>query len=195
MNNESPRDAIINNAALLMSLKGYNAMGICELLTLSKISKGSFYHYFDSKEMLLTEVLNLYFDRHIEAMNNVMKTNLPADERILAYFNLWTKSSEQTVFYQTSLMVQLSTEMSGVSSENADIYHCRILSIVSKLAVTLNQGKQEGSVVSLIDSMQAARNILNMWLGASLLAKVSLRGNELDSTLKITKALIYSQFY
>lgn len=170
-------------------------MGVCELLTLSNISKGSFYHYFDSKEMLLTEVLNLYFDRHTEAMNNVMRTNLPADERILAYFNLWTKSSEQTVYYQTSLMVQLSTEMSGVSPENSDIYHCRILSIVSKLAVTLNQGKQEGTVVSLIDSMQAARNILNMWLGASLLAKVSLRGNELDSTLKITKALIYSQFY
>lgn len=47
------RDAILDTAQELVERKGYEHMAIQDILDLLHISKGAFYHYFDSKPTLL----------------------------------------------------------------------------------------------------------------------------------------------
>ena len=57
------RDAILTAAYRLIATKGYQQMTVQDLLDDLAISKGAFYHYFDSKPALL----DAFIDRVIEA--------------------------------------------------------------------------------------------------------------------------------
>ena len=48
----STRDLIIETAGGLIVKYGFNHTGINEILKQAKVPKGSFYHYFESKEAL-----------------------------------------------------------------------------------------------------------------------------------------------
>ena len=49
----SRRNEILDAARTLVYTKGYEQMSIQDILDALKISKGAFYHYFDSKPALL----------------------------------------------------------------------------------------------------------------------------------------------
>ena len=54
------KDRLIESARYLFWEKGFAATSMSDLLTHSEVNSGSFYHFFDSKEALLREVLEGY---------------------------------------------------------------------------------------------------------------------------------------
>jgi TetR/AcrR family transcriptional repressor of nem operon len=56
----STRDRLINSARYLFWEKGFAGTSMAELLAHAEVNSGSFYHFFDSKEALLREVLDGY---------------------------------------------------------------------------------------------------------------------------------------
>ena len=51
------RQRLIDAAAELVHARGYNAVGVQEVCEAANANKGSFYHYFESKEALMEAVL------------------------------------------------------------------------------------------------------------------------------------------
>src|ERR1700742_2378050 len=62
------RQHILDSAYLLMGRKGFTAVGLNELLTAAGVPKGSFYHYFDSKESFGEALLEDYFAGYLKHM-------------------------------------------------------------------------------------------------------------------------------
>ena len=64
------RDAILTAAKRLMLIKGYNATSLDDLLGASGVGKGSFYHYFKSKEDLgyaiLDDIVTSFVERTLD---------------------------------------------------------------------------------------------------------------------------------
>lgn len=58
--NVSTRDRLVESARYLFWDRGYAGTSMAELLNHAGVNSGSFYHFFDSKEALLREVLRLY---------------------------------------------------------------------------------------------------------------------------------------
>jgi AcrR family transcriptional regulator len=56
----STRDRLIASARFLFWERGFAGTSMSELLTHAEVNSGSFYHFFDSKEALLREVLEGY---------------------------------------------------------------------------------------------------------------------------------------
>ena len=56
----STRDRLIEAGLLLMRRHGYGATGLQEILDLTSIPKGSFYHHFSSKEVFAAAVIERY---------------------------------------------------------------------------------------------------------------------------------------
>jgi TetR/AcrR family transcriptional regulator, transcriptional repressor for nem operon len=56
----STRDRLINAARYLFWARGFAGTSMAELLAHAEVNSGSFYHFFDSKEALLREVLEGY---------------------------------------------------------------------------------------------------------------------------------------
>lgn len=58
--NVSTRDRLVDSARYLFWDRGYAGTSMAELLNHAGVNSGSFYHFFDSKEALLREVLRGY---------------------------------------------------------------------------------------------------------------------------------------
>src|ERR1700675_3027574 len=54
------RDRLIDAARFLFWERGFAGTSMADLLALAEVNSGSFYHFFDSKEALLREVLEGY---------------------------------------------------------------------------------------------------------------------------------------
>lgn len=58
----STRERLIQSARYLFWERGFAGTSMADLLEHSKVNSGSFYHFFESKEALLREVLNGYLE-------------------------------------------------------------------------------------------------------------------------------------
>ncbi len=79
MQQDNIKDSIKKNARDLFRKYGYNKTSVNELAKESNISKATFYKYFESKEVILHEVLMDYIRENVEDIlkKNVQEEDLP----------------------------------------------------------------------------------------------------------------------
>jgi len=92
------RNEILDMARKLVYTRGYEQMSIQNILDALKISKGAFYHYFDSKPALLEALIARMLEEGKQALLPILQNEkLSALEKIQRYFSssvLW-KSSQK----------------------------------------------------------------------------------------------------
>lgn len=76
------RGKIVSAAWRLFYEQGYEDTTVEEIIELSQTSKGSFYHYFDGKDALLSTLSDL-FDKKYETLWETMDQNMDAMEQLL----------------------------------------------------------------------------------------------------------------
>lgn len=81
-NARNTRGKIVSAAWQLFYEQGYEDTTVEEIIDLSHTSKGSFYHYFDGKDALLSTLSDL-FDEKYEALWASMDPGMGAMERLL----------------------------------------------------------------------------------------------------------------
>src|SRR5688572_11781096 len=82
------KERILDAAEEIMLTKSFHSVGLNEILTAVKVPKGSFYHYFDSKEQFGVELLRHYTQEHTARLKRVLfSQDLNPLERLAAYFN------------------------------------------------------------------------------------------------------------
>src|SRR6187402_2464210 len=66
---------------------GYTATGVKEVLDLAKVPKGSFYHYFPSKEAFVRELFERYAEQELARAQRLLSdTSTPPLKRLRHYF-------------------------------------------------------------------------------------------------------------
>ena len=81
-NLRNTRGKIVSAAWQLFYEQGYEDTTVEEIIETSQTSKGSFYHYFDGKDALLSTLSDL-FDEKYEALQETMDPAMPAMEKLL----------------------------------------------------------------------------------------------------------------
>ena len=82
------RKEILDVALRLVYTQGYEAMSIQDILDSLKISKGAFYHYFDSKQALLDGMIERMLDEAEQILLPIAQAkDLSAIEKLRRYFN------------------------------------------------------------------------------------------------------------
>ena len=81
-NPRNTRGRIVSAAWQLFYEQGYENTTVEELIETSQTSKGSFYHYFDGKDALLSTLSDL-FDEKYEALQETMDPAMPAMDKLL----------------------------------------------------------------------------------------------------------------
>ncbi len=175
----------------LTAQHGYTGVGLSELLKEAGVPKGSFYHYFPSKEAygcaLLREFAKDYKGKLSTTLDHPSKD---ARSRLVAYFTEWRKRQVSSVPEDRCLVVKLSAEVADLSPDMSRILEQSVQAIVEHLAKTLREGVADGSVGAHEHSKELAGTIYQLWLGASLVAGLSRNNVALTSALRATKALI-----
>lgn len=81
-NTRNTRGRIVSAAWKLFYEQGYEDTTVEEIIELSQTSKGSFYHYFDGKDALLS-TLSYLFDEKYEELMKTMDPDMGAMEKLL----------------------------------------------------------------------------------------------------------------
>ncbi len=82
------RAEIVDAALRMIYVKGFETMSIQDLLDDLKISKGAFYHYFDSKSALLEALIERIFSQVLSVVMAIVEDpTLPAMAKMHRYFD------------------------------------------------------------------------------------------------------------
>src|SRR5437016_13390047 len=95
------RDAFLDVAQRLVQAKGFESMSIQDVLDELEVSKGAFYHYFDSKQALLEAVVERFADGAMATVAPILgDPDLPALrklEKVFAGIARWKAESKELV--------------------------------------------------------------------------------------------------
>lgn len=170
--------------------QGFTAVGLSQLLKTADVPKGSFYHYFKSKEAFGEALVEHYFDTYLTKVESILVHGQGDHaERLLDYLSRWRDTQNGVCNAHKCLVVKLSAEVSDLSDSMRIALQKGADKVVQQMARCLENGVKEGSIASL-DHQQAAKNLYSLWLGASLLSKLSQRTDTLDSAFDETKRII-----
>lgn len=181
------RSHILEVGRSLTARQGYAGVGLSELLKAADVPKGSFYHYFASKEAYGCALLEDFVVQYRKNLGDTLldpKRN--ARERLLGYFEGWYKKQTGPALQDRCLVVKLSAEVADLSEGMSRILQNGVADIVARLAETLKEGIAEGSIAPIPNPDDVAHSLYHQWLGASLVAGLSRDDGPLKAAMKMT---------
>jgi TetR/AcrR family transcriptional repressor of nem operon len=186
------RDNILAVGQRIMSGKGFSAVGLNEILTEAKVPKGSFYHYFDSKDAFGEALLSSYFEDYLADVDTVMaQPGLTMAQRLLDYFDMWRANQSFLDCQGKCLAVKLAAEVADLSEAMRAVLNQGTSAIITRLADAIERGVAEGSLAVDDSPRQIAESLYQLWLGASVMVKI-VRGTEpFDSAMAVTRHMLH----
>jgi TetR/AcrR family transcriptional repressor of nem operon len=187
------RQHILDVAHPLLLRKGFTAVGLAEVLTAAQVPKGSFYHYFGSKEAFGEAVLDTYFADYLERMDALLAQPGTAAQRLIAYFRDWLDSQTGDEGQSRCLVVKLGAEVCDLSESMRAALKRGTGGITERLARCIEAGRADGSLPmtsAAPDAQTVAVTLYQNWLGASLLAKITRDRAPLDTAMAGTRQLL-----
>lgn len=180
------RERLLDQGVQMLMAKGYHGTGLKEILDTVKIPKGSFYHYFNSKEAFAAEAVTHYIAPFIQRLtihlNNPQLDGLSALKR---YYDELILELIQSDFKGGCLLGNLMGEIGDTS----ELCRQTILSAVERYSSlqesALLRGQQEGTVRTDQTAKNMADLLLNSWQGALLRMKIELSAQPLLECRKI----------
>lgn len=170
---EQTRTHILNVGRELMSEQGFNALGLGQLLKVADVPKGSFYHYFSSKEDFGCKLLEQYIETYHSRLDVLWaKEGRNGREKLMEYWQQWIVTQSPATCTGQCLIVKLGAEVSDMSEAMRSILAEGASSIIERLARQIKLGIDDGSLDAEINPEKTAAMLYQMWLGASLLAKL-----------------------
>ena len=169
------RDQILNAAARLMHVQGYQSTSLDDVLRESRVGKGNFYYYFKSKEDLGYAIIDRTTRTFVERSLGPAFADVKADPiaQIDSFLDRVLDAQRQRNCVGGCVMGNLASELSDVHegfrqrlAEIFDIWR-------THLADALLRGQRRGSLRADVDLSRLAQFLVAGLEGAILLSKVT----------------------
>ncbi len=188
---EQTRQRILTTGRKLVLGVGFTGMGLKELLSVSGVPKGSFYHYFASKEAFGCAMLDDYVAEYLERLDLLVAAPLSGGERLKQYCQAWLSRDASTSIPENCLVVKLASEISDMSEDMRLIFDAGVIALDERIERILREGVADGSIKPIADPAEAARLLYGQWLGAAILSKLSKSQQPLRDALNDTSARFF----
>lgn len=167
------RQEIVRKGADLIHEQGFSATGIQQVVDACGIPKGSFYHYFKSKEDFglavidyFSAVINKIFSRHLG------DKNYPPLIRLEKLFEHYEKLFEQSGCALGCPVGNLSLELADTNERLRAHLKEVVNKLILQIEACLMEAKQDQSIPVDLETQDTARFIFHAFEGAILHLKV-----------------------
>jgi TetR/AcrR family transcriptional repressor of nem operon len=170
---EYKREQLLSQGVALLMAQGYHGTGLQEILDTVKIPKGSFYHYFGSKEQFGVEVIAHYIQPFIEQLQTHLHN--PQQDALTAlrtYFNELIGAVAQANFKGGCLLGNLMGEIGDTSEISRLALKAAVERYRDLLQMGLMQAQQQGTIRTDKSAQQMADLLTDAWQGALLRMKI-----------------------
>ena len=167
------RQAMLKAGVAALTEKGFSATGIDEILRKIDVPKGSFYHYFKSKEAFGAELINryaLYFSAKLDRI--FLDESRTPLQRLHDFFDDAEMGMKRYNFTRGCLVGNLGQEMGALPSAYRSLLIQVFHDWQTKTSACLNEAVKAGEISSNIDCDKTAEFFWIGWEGAVLRAKL-----------------------
>jgi TetR/AcrR family transcriptional repressor of nem operon len=189
---DDTRQHLLDTGHQIMAAKGFSGVGLNEILLTAGVPKGSFYHYFKSKELYGQALLEDYFSTYLNLLEQrLADPSRPAGERLMSYWQEWLAGYSGPCSAQKCLVVKLSAEVADLSEAMRITLRDGTDRIIAQLAGCIRAGQADASLPTL-DASATATMLYQLWLGASLLAKLHRTSQPMQQAMQTTQQILHS---
>ena len=183
---DDTRQHILDTGYRIIAGKGFSSVGLNEILTAAGVPKGSFYHYFESKEQYGQALLENYFKDFLARMDDTLADDgTPARDRLMRFWERWKQYHGEGCDARRCLVVKLGGEVSDLSDAMRVTLRDGTDRIIARIAECIEAGQRDGSL-AVADARATAQMLYQLWVGAGLLAKLHRSGKHLDDAMAVT---------
>ena len=98
MKNNERKQELLKIAYNMFLMKGYDNTSIDDIINEAKIAKGTYYYYFESKEEILEEVINMMINDEVTSAKEILKMPISIPEKLVRIItSLRPKKNEQEI--------------------------------------------------------------------------------------------------
>jgi TetR/AcrR family transcriptional repressor of nem operon len=169
------RENILQAGQSLIELRGYSALGVAEICKAAGVPKGSFYHFFASKEALALAVIDAHWAAQERTWALILDGAQPPLERLRRLFE--ATEAEQFAGQQScgtvsgcmfgNLTLELSNQTEAIRARLQEIFDAQAAMVESVIAEALVREE-----VTVADTGQAARAVVAQLEGQVMFAKL-----------------------
>ncbi|HEX5528271.1 MAG TPA: TetR/AcrR family transcriptional regulator, partial [Methylomirabilota bacterium] len=169
------RDQILNAAARLIHVQGYQSTSLDDVLRESGVGKGNFYYYFKSKEDLGYAIIDRITQGFVERSLGPAFADASADpvEQIHGFLDRVLEAQRQRKCVGGCVMGNLAAELSDVHEG----FRQRLAGIFdvwrTHLAEAVSRGQARGRLRADMDASRVAQFLVAGLEGSMLLSKVT----------------------
>lgn len=186
------RASILANGHRIMVGKGFSAVGLNEILTASGVPKGSFYHYFGSKDAFGEAMLESYYEGYLADLDTTLSApGLTMAQRLM---NCWKNWQDTQSFHDCQgkcLTVKLGAEVADLSEAMRRALERGTAGITDRLARAIEAGVAEGSLSVDGTPDDAAQSLYQLWLGASVMVKIVRNTQPFETAMTTTRRILH----
>ena len=185
---ESPReptsrDRLLDAGEQLFWHRGFNDVGLTEILKQAGVPKGSFYHHFASKEGFGVEVVDRFAAGSLSTLDGFVEAEQPPLERLRLFFESQRSFYEKNGCQDGCLLGNFGQELaesSDVLRQRIDVHLRRVR---SRIETCLAEAQQRGELDAELSVDAFADVMLSAWHGALLRMKVEKSLRPIDTFL------------
>jgi len=193
MNSETKnaRQTILDTAQVIVGRKGFSAVGLNEILQAADVPKGSFYHYFTSKDGFGVVLLDTYFDHYVHGMQQLFdQPGLTQHATLMRYWDAWIDNQTGCTEAGKGLAVKLGAEVSDLSEPMRLALQRGTSRTIALLAVALQRGIEDGSLRLQHRPQDLAQQLYALWPGTSVMSKITPTPPPVDEAVLRTRQLL-----
>ena len=153
---------------------GFSATGLDTILKKASVPKGSFYHYFKSKEAYGIALVDAYDSYFIAKLNHYLdQQNIPPLERIVNFTQSAIKGMGKYDYKRGCLVGNLNQELNHLSDEFKNRLLQSYTAWQEQIENCLNQAKQQGTISKTVNTQLMSEYFWIGWEGAVMRAKLT----------------------
>ncbi len=184
---QTTREHLIEVGLDRIHAMGYSVTGVKEILDQAGVPKGSFYHYFPSKEAFAKEVLERYSEQESRRLGGFLEDEkTPPLKRLRRYFEETISLSGYSGPCNGCLLGNLSLEVAGHSDLIQTVLSRIFTSWQGGIAVLLRAAIERGDLPRTTKVDQLAGFLLNSWEGALVRSKAEKSDAPLETFMHFT---------
>jgi len=184
MSMSDTKQRLIETATDLFLGKGYGAVGTAEICSGAGVNKGTFYHFFPSKSLLLIAAIEHYTTAFAVEFEKIAQTNANPADKITALFNVPAEANRSwrhvNGFAQGCLLGNVIVELGATNDavrqaaqEALRQWQLPIVPIIAELA--------QAERLTSLDAAKGARCVVAMLQGGLLMAKLNNDPDEITA--------------
>jgi TetR/AcrR family transcriptional repressor of nem operon len=184
---DTTRDKIIACGMHALIAKSYNAVGLQEILTAAGVPKGSFYHFFPSKEAFGVAVVEQYASQAADHLRALLRDGSRSP---LARIRHWLESVRDSLvshaFHRQCLLAKTVLEMSSHSESLRLALKDGLDRLRTVLAQCIHEGQAQGEITAQYDAELLADVVLNAWEGVMMRAELNRDTRPIEAFMQVT---------